>query len=85
MEMSINIDIKKCDEKSSFALWQVRIVAILSTIDVKDAILGRGQLADAVTDKKWRDMDDKPLSTIQLYLSNSTLQEVLSEKTAKGL
>jgi gag-polypeptide of LTR copia-type len=30
-------------------------------------------------------MDGKALSTIQLCLSNSTLQEILSEKTAKGL
>jgi gag-polypeptide of LTR copia-type len=57
----------------------------LSTIGVKDTILGRGQLAEAVRDKKWRDMDDKSLSTVQLCLSNSILQEVHSEKIAKGL
>jgi gag-polypeptide of LTR copia-type len=57
----------------------------LSTIGVKDIILGRGQLAEAVRDKKWRDMDDKALSTVQLCLSNSIFQEVLSEKTAKVL
>jgi hypothetical protein len=32
---------------------------ILSTIGDKDIILGRKKLADTVTDKKWRDMDDK--------------------------
>jgi hypothetical protein len=46
------------------------MVAILSTIDVKDAIFGREQLTDTVTDKKWRDMEDKSLSIIQLCLSN---------------
>jgi hypothetical protein len=49
---------------------------ILSTIGHKDIILGRKKLADAVTDKKWRDMDDKSLFTIQLCLSKSSLQEV---------
>jgi gag-polypeptide of LTR copia-type len=52
MEMSTKFDIEKYDGKSSFALWQVRMAVILSIIGVKDAILGRGQLADAVTDKK---------------------------------
>jgi hypothetical protein len=69
----------------SFALWQVRMVTILSTVDVKDVIFGREILVDVVTNKKWRDMDDKTLSTIQLYLSNGKLQEVLSENTAKWL
>jgi hypothetical protein len=41
MEMSTKFDIEKYDGKSSFALWQVRMAAMLSTIDVKDAILGR--------------------------------------------
>jgi gag-polypeptide of LTR copia-type len=85
MEMSIKFDIEKYDGKSSFALWQVRMAAMLSTIDVKDANLGRGQLANAVTDKKWRDMDGKAFFSIQLCSSNSTLQKVLSEKIAKSL
>jgi gag-polypeptide of LTR copia-type len=38
-----------------------------------------------VTDKKWRDMDDKFFSIIQLCLSNSTLQEIISEKITKDL
>jgi hypothetical protein len=78
-------DIEKYDGKMSFALWQVRMVTILSTVDVKDVIFGREILVDVVTNKKWRDMDDKTLSTIQLYLSNGKLQEVLSENTAKWL
>jgi hypothetical protein len=52
MKISTKFDIEKYDGKSSFALWQVRMAAILSTIGVKDVILGRGQLADALTDKK---------------------------------
>ena len=61
------------------------MTAILTSLGLKAAIKGRETLVDAVTDKKWTDMDDKALSTIQLCLSNATLQEVLSEKTAKGL
>ena len=85
MDMSEKYDIEKYDGKTSFALWQVRMAAILSSLGIKGAIYGREKLVEAVTDKKWLDMDDKALSTIQLCLSNATLQEVLSEKTAKDL
>jgi gag-polypeptide of LTR copia-type len=83
--MFIKFDIEKYDGKISFALWQVCMAAILFIIGVKDVILGREQLVDAVTDKKWRDMNDKVIFAIQLCLSNSIFQEVISEKTAKGL
>ena len=83
--MSGRFDIEKFDGKTSFALWQVRMLAILSSHGVKDAVFGRDELPDAITDKKWRDMDDKALSIVQLYLSNGTLQEVMEEKTAKDL
>ena len=79
MDMSAKYDIEKYDGKTSFALWQVRMAAILSSQGVKDAIFGRDNLIDALTDSKWRTMDDKALSIIQLCLSNSTLQEVIRE------
>jgi hypothetical protein len=64
MGMSKRFDIEKYDGKTSFALWQVRMTVILSTLDVKDAIFCREKLVDAVTNKRWRDMDDKALFTI---------------------
>jgi len=60
------------------------MTAILSTLGIKDAIYGREVDAE-MTDKKWKEMDDKALSTIQLCLSDATLQEVLSETTTMGL
>ena len=83
--MSAKYDIEKYDGKTSFALWQVRMAAILSSQGVNDAIFGRDNFIDALTDSKWRTMDDQALSIIQLCLSNLTLQEVLSNKSAKGL
>jgi gag-polypeptide of LTR copia-type len=85
MEISAKYDIEKYDAKTSFALWQVRMTAILSSIGIKDAIHGRDKLVEPITDKKWFDLDDKALSIIQMCLSNSTLQEVLSDNTAKDL
>jgi len=60
------------------------MTTILSTLGIKDGIYGREVDAE-MTDKKWKEMDDKALSTIQLCLSDATLQEVLSEMTAMGL
>jgi hypothetical protein len=85
MEMSSRYDIEKFDGKTSFALWQVRMLAILSSYGIKDAVFGRENLVEPITDTRWREIDDKALSIIQLCLSNGTLQEVLEETTAQGL
>jgi len=57
---------------------------LLSTLGIKDVIHVREVDAE-ITDKKWKEIDDKALSTMQLCLSDATLQEVLSETTAMGL
>jgi len=83
--MSSKFDIERFGGKTSFALWQVCMAAILSTLGIKDAIYGREEADANMTDKKWKEIDDKVLSTIHLCLSDATLQEVLSETTAMGL
>lgn len=81
--ISTKFDIEKFDGTSSFALWQVRMKAILSNLGVKAAITGRPKdLEGVLNDKEWETMNDRALSTIQLCLSDSTLQEILSETTA---
>ena len=85
MEISGRFDIEKFDGKTRFALWQVRMLTILASYAVNDTIFGRDELPNAITDKKWRDMDGKALFIVQLCLSNGTLQEVMEEKTAKDL
>ena len=82
--MSSKFDIERFDGNTSFALWQVCMIAILSTLGIKDVIYGK-EVDTEMTDKKWKEMDDKALSTIQLCLSDATLQEVLSETTTMGL
>jgi len=56
------------------------MAAILSTLDIKDAIYDR-EVDAKMRDKRWKEMDDKAL----VCLSDATLQEVLSETTAIGL
>jgi len=73
--MSSKFDIERFDEKTSFALWQVRMAAILSTLGILDAVYGR-EVNAKMTDERWKEMDDKAVSTIQLCLSDATVQEV---------
>lgn len=76
-------DIEKFDGTSSFALWQIRMKAILTNMGVKAALTGRPkELEGADNDRKWEVMEDKALSTIQLCLSDCTLQEILTETKA---
>jgi len=71
--MSSKFDIERFDGKTSFALWQVCMAAILSTLGIKDIIYGR-EVDAKMTDKKWKEMDDKALFTIQLCLSDIILR-----------
>ena len=59
-------------------LWQVQMTAILSNLGVKATISGRPkEMEGEAKNKDWEIMNDKSLSTIQLCLSDSTLQEIL--------
>jgi hypothetical protein len=86
--MSLNwskFDNEKFDGTTSFALWQVRIKSILSNLGVRVDIIGRPEeLAGDENNKEWAVMDEKCLSTIQLCVNNSTLQEILTEITTTG-
>lgn len=82
--MSNKFDIEKFDGTTSFALWQVRMMAILSNQGVNSAIFGRDNLPAKVSDQEWAVLDDRALSTIQLCLSDSTLQEILTRRRVHG-
>ena len=60
MEMSSKFDIERFDGKTSFTLWQVRMAAILSSLNIKDVIYGREVNAE-MTDKRWKEINDKAL------------------------
>ena len=67
--ISTKFDIEKFNDTSSFVLWQVRMKAILSNLGVKAAITGRPKDLEGVqNDKEWETMNDRALSTIQLYM-----------------
>ncbi|KAK1603597.1 hypothetical protein QYE76_016371 [Lolium multiflorum] len=83
---SLKFDLPQLDYTTRFALWQVKMRAILAqSSDLDEAIDAFGEKAkDTWTDAEKR-KDRKALSLIQLHLSNNILQEVLQEKTTAEL
>ena len=79
---TVKYDVEKFDGTKSFALWQVRMYAVLISNGLGDAIDGRDA---AMSDADWKKLDKKALAAIQLCLSDATLQEVVGIKTAKGV
>jgi gag-polypeptide of LTR copia-type len=58
---------------------------ILSNLGVRAAITGQPEELEGDENiKEWAAMDEKALSTIQMCVSDSTLQEILTEITAAG-
>ncbi|CAD6233578.1 unnamed protein product [Miscanthus lutarioriparius] len=83
---SMKFDLPLLDYKTRFALWQVKMRAILAqSLDLDEALDGfggKGQKSwTAVEKRKGR----KALFLIQLHLHNDILQEVLQVKTAVEL
>ena len=83
---SMKFDLPLLDYKTRFALWQVKMRAILAQSSDLDEALdgfgGKGQKSWTAEEKR---KDRKALSLIQLHLHNDILQEVLQEKTAAEL
>ena len=82
---SMKYDLPPLDHDTRFALWQVKMGALLTQTEVDDAL----EKFDNKDSKSWTEeekrKDCKALSHIHLHLSNNILQEVLLEKTAAAL
>ena len=82
---STKYDLPPLDRTIRFALWQVKMRAMLIQAEVEDALDKFGNKDS----KSWTDEDKrkerKAWSQIQLHLSNDILQDCLQEKTAAAL
>ncbi|KAK5836877.1 hypothetical protein PVK06_012681 [Gossypium arboreum] len=76
-------EIEKFDGETNFNLWQVRMMAILVQSGLKKVVTGKKP--ENLNKTEWEELDEKALSTIQLCLANTVLQEVLMEKTSSVL
>ncbi|KAK5770576.1 hypothetical protein PVK06_046727 [Gossypium arboreum] len=76
-------EIEKFNGEANFNLWQVRMMAILVQSGLKKVVIGKKP--ENLNKTEWEELDEKALSAIQLYLTNTVLQEVLMEKTSSAL
>ncbi|KAG8503607.1 hypothetical protein CXB51_001802 [Gossypium anomalum] len=82
---SLNYEISLLDRNTRFALWQIKMQAVLAQMDLKDALLGINKMPSTLTDEEKKRKDRKTLTQLYLHLSNEILQDVMKEKTAAAL
>ena len=68
-----------------FFLWQVKMRAMLTQMDLDEALLGLDKMPSLLTKEEKERKDHKALSHIHLHLSNQILQDILKEKTVDAL
>ncbi|KAG8494480.1 hypothetical protein CXB51_011893 [Gossypium anomalum] len=82
---SLKYKIPLLDRNTRFALWQIKMQAVLAQMDLEDALLGIDKMPSILTDEEKKRKDRKALTQLHLHLSNEILQDVMKEKTAAAL
>ncbi|KAG8472490.1 hypothetical protein CXB51_034176 [Gossypium anomalum] len=82
---SLKYEISLLDRNTKFALWQIKMQAVLAQMDLEDALLGIDKMPSTLTDEEKKRKDRKALTQLHLHLSNEILQDVMKEKTAAAL
>ncbi|KAG8478363.1 hypothetical protein CXB51_028111 [Gossypium anomalum] len=82
---SLKYEIPLLDRNTRFALWQIKMQAVLAQMDLEDALLGIDKMPSTLTDEEKKRKDRKALTQLHLHLSNEILQDVMKEKTAARL
>ncbi|KAG8474474.1 hypothetical protein CXB51_031434 [Gossypium anomalum] len=82
---SLKYEIPLLDRNTRFALWQIKMQAVLAQMDLEDALLGIDKMPSTLTDEEKKRKDRKALTQLHLHFSNEILQDVMKEKTAAAL
>ncbi|KAJ0100814.1 hypothetical protein Patl1_04363 [Pistacia atlantica] len=62
--LSSKAEIEKFDGTTSFAIWHVKMMAVLTKEGTKKALQEKAKKPKTMTDVEWEDMDEKTLSSI---------------------
>ncbi|CAL1359620.1 unnamed protein product [Linum trigynum] len=81
---SVNMKIEKFTRKNSFAIWQIKMQALLKHEGLW-GLLSAKQKKAAVDDDESNTLEEKAHSTIMLLWSDDVIIEVAAEKTSAGL
>ncbi|KAG8491299.1 hypothetical protein CXB51_014566 [Gossypium anomalum] len=83
--VSLKYEIPLLDRNTRFVLWQIKMQAVLTQMDLEDALLGIDKMSLTLTEEENKRKDRKALTQLYLHLSNKILQDVMKEKTAAEL
>ena len=79
MAKSSSFMIEHFNGNNDFTLWQQRVKNILTREGLIKALKKKTDKPENMTDDEWKELWDLANSTIQLYLGNTTLREVINE------
>ncbi|KAG8489761.1 hypothetical protein CXB51_017983 [Gossypium anomalum] len=82
---SLKYEIPLLDRNTRFALWQIKMQAILAQMNLEDALLGINKMPSTLTDEEKKSKERKALTQLHMHLSNEILQDVMKEKTVARL
>ncbi|CAL1356456.1 unnamed protein product [Linum trigynum] len=82
--MSVNMIIDKFTGKNNFAIWHIKMQALLKQQGLWGPVSAKQKKA-AVDDYEWNTLEEKAHSTIMLSLFDDVIIEVTTEKTVPGL
>ncbi|RWR87859.1 agamous-like MADS-box protein AGL19 isoform X2 [Cinnamomum micranthum f. kanehirae] len=81
----IKFEIKKFDCKINFGLWQRRMKNILIQQGIKVALLGKEKKPEKIDAEEWAYIDERAMSSIEQYLSDEVIFNIMEEEFAKDL
>ncbi|KAL5709711.1 hypothetical protein ACHQM5_020369 [Ranunculus cassubicifolius] len=76
--------VKQYDGKENFTLWQRRMRNILIQQELLFVLEGKEKKPATMTDEAWALKDQKASSSIELYLADEVMFNVMEETTAQG-
>jgi len=75
-------EIKKFNGKGNFDSWQKRVKALLLQQGLHKALQGKLSKHAGTLDEDWEEMDLKATNTIQLYLADKMMSNMMDEEKA---
>jgi hypothetical protein len=79
---SMKVEIKPFDEKINFGLWQRRMRGVLIQQRLQVALEDR---PEGMSDPEWSDIDQRAISTIEMYITDDVLNHVILAISAKDM
>jgi LTR polyprotein gag-polypeptide-like protein len=81
----MKLDIENFDRSVNFDLWQVKMKVILIHNGMHKALDGKEKMPEGTSEARWKEINAKALSAIQLCLANEALREDVKEESSKDI